>query len=167
MPWGRKHINNEVHWYLENKTWWRLDRLTISSCLCQCQYQQTLICVLVARPRRCPTLSNPVPWQNWIAAYLGYTLRMKMLFRGWPVMVHDTHTRRRRSTNVYVSQIASQRKRESLKMMVTLRCYCIFTKCHAEILMDCCCRQNKFRFVVRMDCYYIVVTAGDVLLVTV
>jgi len=57
---------------------------------------QTLICVPVARPRRCPTLSNPVPWQNWMAAYLGYTLWMKMLFRGWPVMVHDTHTRRRR-----------------------------------------------------------------------
>ena len=56
---------------------------------------QTLICVLVARPRRCPTLSNPVPWQNWMTAYLGYTLRMKTLFRGWPVMVHDTHTRRR------------------------------------------------------------------------
>ena len=31
--------------------------------------------------------------------YLGYTLRMKTLFCGWPVMVHDTHTRRRsRST---------------------------------------------------------------------
>ena len=57
---------------------------------------QTLICVLVARPRRCLTLSNPVPWQNWMAAYLGYTLWMKTLFRGWPVMVHDTHTRRRR-----------------------------------------------------------------------
>ena len=57
---------------------------------------QTLICVLVARPRRCLTLSNPVPWQNWMAAYLGYTLWMKKLFRGWPVMVHDTHTRRRR-----------------------------------------------------------------------
>jgi len=57
---------------------------------------QTLICVLVARPRRCPTLSNHVPWQNWMAAYLGYTLQMKMLFRGWPVMVHDTHTKRRR-----------------------------------------------------------------------
>jgi len=55
---------------------------------------QTLICVLVARPRRCLTLSNPVPWQNWMAAYLGYTLRMKTPFRGWPVMVHDTHTRR-------------------------------------------------------------------------
>ena len=57
---------------------------------------QTLICVLVARPRRCPTLSNPVQWQSWMAAYLGYTLQMKTLFRGWPVMVHDTHTRRRR-----------------------------------------------------------------------
>jgi len=49
---------------------------------------QTLICVLVARPRRCLTLSNTVPWQNWMAAYLGYTLQMKTLFRGWPVMVH-------------------------------------------------------------------------------
>jgi len=26
-------------------------------------------------------LSNPVPWQNWMAAYLGYTLRMRTLFR--------------------------------------------------------------------------------------
>ena len=49
---------------------------------------QTLICVLVARPRRCLTLSNPVPWQNWMVAYLGYTLRMKTLSHGWPVMVH-------------------------------------------------------------------------------
>jgi len=56
---------------------------------------QTLICVLVARPRRFSTLSNPVIWQNWMAAYLGYTLRMKTPFCGWPVMVHDTHTRRR------------------------------------------------------------------------
>ena len=50
---------------------------------------QTLICVLVARPRRCLALSNPVPWQNWMAPYLG----MKTLFHGWPVMVHDMHTR--------------------------------------------------------------------------
>jgi len=42
-------------------------------------------------------LSNPVPWQNWMAAYLGYTLQMKTLFRGWPVMVHGMHMRRRRS----------------------------------------------------------------------
>jgi len=60
---------------------------------------QTLISVLVAIPRRCLTLSNPVPWQNWMAAYLGYTLQMKMLFRGWPVMVNVTHTRRRRMGN--------------------------------------------------------------------
>ena len=59
---------------------------------------QTLICALVARPRRCLTLSNPIPWQNWMAAYLGYTLRMRTLFRGWPIMVHDTHTRRRIQT---------------------------------------------------------------------
>jgi len=52
-------------------------------------------CPLV-RPRRCPTLSNLVHWQNWMADYLGYTLWMKTLFRGWPVMVHDTHTRGRR-----------------------------------------------------------------------
>jgi len=62
---------------------------------------QTLICVLVVRPRRCLTLSNPVPWQNRMVAYLGYTLRMKTLFRGWPVMVHDTHTRRRRRLPVW------------------------------------------------------------------
>ena len=33
--------------------------------------------------------------EHWMAAYHCYTQRMKTLFRGWPVMVHDTHTRRR------------------------------------------------------------------------
>ena len=61
---------------------------------------QTLICVLVARPRRCLTLSNPDPWQNWMVAYLGYTMRMRTLFRGWPIMVNDTHTRRRMSSKL-------------------------------------------------------------------
>jgi len=32
---------------------------------------QTLICVLVATPRQCLTLSNPVFWQNWMVVYLG------------------------------------------------------------------------------------------------
>jgi len=32
----------------------------------------------------------------WMAAYLGYTLRMRTLFRGWPIMVNDTHMRRKR-----------------------------------------------------------------------
>ena len=58
---------------------------------------QTLICVLVARPGWCPTLSNPVPWQNWMVAYLGYTLRINTLFRCWPIMVNDMHTRRRQT----------------------------------------------------------------------
>jgi len=35
---------------------------------------RTLICVLAASPRRCPTLR-----QNRMAAYLGYTLWMKTL----------------------------------------------------------------------------------------
>ena len=61
---------------------------------------QTLIYVLVARPRRCLTLSNSVLWQNWMAAYLGYTLQMRTLFRGWPIMVNDTHMRRRRIESI-------------------------------------------------------------------
>ena len=56
---------------------------------------QTLICVLTVRLGRCPTLSNLVLWQSWIAAYLGYTLQMKMLFPGWPIMVHGTHKRKK------------------------------------------------------------------------
>jgi len=31
-----------------------------------------------------------------MAAYLVYILRMRTLFRGWPIMVNDTHTKRRR-----------------------------------------------------------------------
>ena len=65
---------------------------------------QTLTCVLVVRPRQCPSLSNPVPWQNSMAAYLGYTLQTKTLFRGWPIMAHDMHTRRRRMTQYPISR---------------------------------------------------------------
>ena len=31
-----------------------------------------------------------------LSRYLGYTLRMRTLFRGWPIMLNDTHKRRRR-----------------------------------------------------------------------
>jgi len=48
---------------------------------------QTVICVLAARLRWCPTLSNPVPWRSWMVAYLRYTL-VKTPFPGWPIMVH-------------------------------------------------------------------------------
>jgi len=57
---------------------------------------QTLMCDLAARLRRCPTLSNLVHRQSWMAAYPGCTLQMQTLFPGWPIMVHDMHTRRRR-----------------------------------------------------------------------
>jgi len=62
---------------------------------------QTLICVLAARPRRCPTLWNTVLWQSWMAAYPGYTLQMKTLFLGWSIMVHDTHTRKKEKSNTW------------------------------------------------------------------
>jgi len=42
----------------------------------------------------CRILSSDKTEWRLISATL--TLRMKMLFRGWPVMVHETHTRRRR-----------------------------------------------------------------------
>ena len=93
---------------------------------------QTLICVLVARPRRCLTLSNTVPWQNWMAAYLGYTLRMKTLFRVWQVMVHDTHMRRSRwrdPDNVSHCRILSPDKTEWQPISATLcgrrRCFVV------------------------------------------
>ena len=94
---------------------------------------QTLICVLVARPRLCLTLSNPVCWQNWMTAYLGYTLRMKMLFCGWPVMVHDTHTRRRmwdfRSSRSFFIHVVWGCSCCSVLMMMQLR-FCRHQHCH-------------------------------------
>jgi len=63
--------------------------------VCRRKWRFTLICVFVARSRRCPTLSNPVLWQSWMAAYPGYTLQMTTLFLGWQIMVHDTYTRKK------------------------------------------------------------------------
>ena len=88
---------------------------------------QTLICVLVARPGWCLTLSNPVHWQNWMAAYLGYTLRMRTLFRDWPVMVPDTHTRRRRKLCLFSSDLCWNRV-EILKIHFA-HPYCIVAMC--------------------------------------
>ena len=41
------------------------------------------LCLSVHDVPHCRILS---PWQNWMAAYLGFTLRMNTLFRGWPIM---------------------------------------------------------------------------------
>ena len=86
---------------------------------CRKKWRLTLICVLVVRPRRCLTLSNPVPWQNWMAAYLGYTLRMKTLFRGWPVMAHEMQTKRRMAGGV--RQLLTCYRQTILKALVV---YC-------------------------------------------
>ena len=59
---------------------------------------QTLISVLMPIRRRCPTLSNTVFWQSRmvpLVAYPGHTLQMRMLLLGWPVMVHDMHTKKK------------------------------------------------------------------------
>jgi len=50
--------------------WWKLIWLNYKEHIC------LLVIVIDDYYRRCLTLSNPVPWQNWMAAYLGYTLRM-------------------------------------------------------------------------------------------
>ena len=63
--------------------------------------------VPLARPRRCPTLSNPVPWQNWMAAYLGYTLRMKTLFRGWPVVSWHAYEKKKNEISHSISNSLS------------------------------------------------------------
>jgi len=55
---------------------------TADTDLCPCGETQTMSQIV-----------DPVPWQHWMAAHLGYTLPMKTLFRGWPIMVHDTHSR--------------------------------------------------------------------------
>jgi len=46
--------------------------------------------------------------KNWMAAYLGYTLRMKMLFRGWPVMAHAMHMRRRPLTGCRGNKVSTR-----------------------------------------------------------
>jgi len=60
-----------------------------------------------------------------MAAYLGYTLRMKTLFRGWPVMVNDTHTRRRRSPL------------QTLTVSLTLTIYQTLTVIYAYVMDRC------------------------------
>jgi len=46
-----------------------------------------------------PTIRQPcfdLPRQQWSLLNRFCTLRMKTLFHGWPIMAHETHTRRRR-----------------------------------------------------------------------
>ena len=42
--------------------------------------------VPAVRPKRCHILSNHAHWQDYIVAYLNYTLQTMMPLPGWPVM---------------------------------------------------------------------------------
>jgi len=99
---------------------------------CRRKWQLTDTDLFVARPRRCLTLSNPVPWQNWMVAYLGYTLRMNTLFCGWPVMAHETHTRRRRmSPSFWPSTTHCRRRLHSSLLLSMKRCD---SACHSNTI---------------------------------
>jgi len=61
--------------------------------LCPCGKTQTILSHIV---ESCP-LTKLNAGLSWLVVSAKPILRMKMLFCGWPVMVDDTHTRRRRS----------------------------------------------------------------------
>jgi len=96
----------------------------------------TEICVLVVRPRQCITLSNPVPWQNWIEAYLGYTLRMKMLFCGWP---GHAYKKKKNFINAERRQAAADPRRLRLwvRLTDTDLCPCGETQTMSHIVKSC------------------------------
>ena len=75
------------------------------ACWRKWQLADTDLCVLAARLRWCPTLSNHVLWQSWMAAYPGCTLRIKTLLPGWSIMGHDMHTRRRRQSDAHTHRV--------------------------------------------------------------
>jgi len=61
--------------------------------------RQPLICVLVAKSKRRPTLSTLVLCQSSVVACLDYTLLMMKLLLGWLVMNLDGHEKRVLSPN--------------------------------------------------------------------
>jgi len=86
----------------------------------------------------CAPLSNPVPWQNWMAVYLGYTLQMNTRFCGWPVTVHDTHTRRR---------LFGQEAQLSQRLCAaSCHCHWIFRSSHSRSLNNGTIRKLAYDF---------------------
>ena len=73
---------------------------------------QTLICVLAARLRRCPVLSNPLKKLNGGLSRLHSADEDAV---SWLTMVHDMHTKRRR-------RLATCRHRIEFKT-ATLQCF--------------------------------------------
>ena len=67
-----------------------------------------------------------------MAAYLGYTLWMKTLFRGWPIMAHDTHTRRRMA-KLHVSKTEISELWTEILIVVHIVKMLVFLENNAEI----------------------------------
>jgi len=96
---------NRQQWSLLNR--FRTDQGHCSACRRKWRLTDTDLCPC----GETQTMSHIVefcPWQNWMAAYLGYTLRMKTLFRGW-------------SWHAYVKKNVV-RKRHSVKTEFTVCC---------------------------------------------
>ena len=86
---------------------------------------QTLICVLVARPRRCHTLSNPVPLQNWVAAYLGYTLWTVL----WLTNCGSWHAYEKKKISFNTSECSTSLSLLSASSMYFVVVYCVLSHC--------------------------------------
>jgi len=101
--------------------------------------------------------------QNWMAAYLGYTLRMRTLFRGWPIMVNNMHTRRRINQKVVLEKylvVWTTNIREILSILAGVykhvclfhqvskislawqHCNCLCRRCRHETWQMCSWDQN-------------------------
>ena len=77
--------------------------------LCHCGETQTMFHIV-----------ESCPLTKLMAAYIGYILWMKTLFRGWPVMVHDTHTRRRRMQTTTVWYQKSEKQKPDTPPLLSL-----------------------------------------------
>jgi len=85
--------HEQGHCSASRKKWWLAD-----TDLCPCSETQMMSHIVES----CPLTKQS---QSWMAAYPGCTLQMKMLFSenpGWPITVHDMHTRKRSATELGV-----------------------------------------------------------------
>ena len=68
-------------------------------------------------------------WQNWMAAYPGCTLQMKMLFPGWSIMVYDTHMRRRSDIQIMNKFLTQTSKACHYSMQIKMTCLLCVALC--------------------------------------
>ena len=79
----------------------------------------------MGRSRRCLTLSNLVPWQNWMAAYLGYTLHADEDAVSWLTNYGSWHAYEKKKHEppaCYIQSIRNKLKRQS-RLLAGLQFY--------------------------------------------